>query len=469
MNTFANAIQTPSMTTTENGMPALEHTGHTLTNLFFNIGSARNDRDSITKQFAKAFGEDPIIATKIMFWCRDIRSGAGERQTFRTLLQTLESMSWQTVVKNIHLIPKFGRWDDGWCLQTKPCKEAWMSLIAKTLRNQTEGYQLCAKWQDRKGPNAVALRNWMNLSPKFYRKMLVNDTRVVETNMCAQNWTNIQYNHVPSIAAKQYMAAFMKHDAAGYSAYKTSLTKGEAKINASAIFPHDVIQGMKFGNKEVAQAQWNALPNYLGDDYILPVVDVSGSMDCPAGESKVTCLDVALSLGLYIANKQQGAFHNVFCTFSEKPELIVLKNDTLYGQMHEMNSSNWGMNTNLEAVFKLVLEKATTNNVSQNQMPKIIMIMSDMQFDQCINEPNDTAFQMIQRMYSETGYQMPKVVFWNLDAKGNAPVSFKENGTALISGFSPAIMKPLLKCESITPWDVMCETINSERYNEVSV
>lgn len=471
MTTFAQAISTQSTTVTTNGMAALDHTGNALTDLFFAIGSARNNQDGIAVQFAKAFGLDPLTATKILFWSRDVREGAGERQTFRNLLNQLEQTQQSVVIKNIHLIPHFGRWDDLFSLKSNACRQAAFCLIADTLTNQSDGFQLCAKWTPRKGKDAVELRNFMKLSPKAYRKMLVHSTNVVETAMCAQDWTKINYEQVPSIAAKQYANAFGKHDPQGYSTYKDALVKGEAKINASAIFPHDIVHSVRRGDAVIAQAQWNALPNYLGDDYILPVVDVSGSMDCPIGSgSSVTCMSAAIALGLYVANKQKGAFHNVFCTFSAEPQLINLAGESLVGHIDQMESSDWGMNTNLEAVFNLVLRKAIENNVPQNEMPKIILIMSDMQFDQCAVEPNFRAIDMIRHSYNTSGYEVPKVVFWNLNAAyGNAPVSFKEDGTALISGFSPSIMKSVLAAEEITPWAVMWKTISSDRYNGVKI
>jgi hypothetical protein len=469
---FAQAIQTPSATTTTNGMVALEHTGHALVDLFFSIGASRNDMLGLQQKFAVALAEDKGIATKMLFWARDVRAGAGERDVFRNLLIALEQHDVDAVVANIDNIPFYGRWDDGWCLQTPKAKDAWMQLIKDTLFNQTDGFKLCAKWQPRKGPNAVALRKFMGLSPKAYRKLLVNSTDVVETKMCSQDWNNINYSHVPSVAAKRYQKAFNNHDPAGYSKYRDALASfdGSAKINASAIFPHDVVVGIRRGDQAVGQAQWDALPNYLGDNYILPVVDTSGSMSgATAGNSSVTCMDVALSLGLYIANKQEGAFHKVFCTFSCKPELQVLKSVAIADQMKEMKSASWGMNTNLEATFDLILKKATENKVPPEEMPKYIVILSDMQFDSCVKEPSDSAMSMIHRTYSLAGYEVPNVVFWNLNNRHNAPTKFTEAGTALISGFSPSILKSVLSCESLRPDDVMFNTLNDERYNRVVI
>ncbi len=328
--------------------------------------------------------------------------------------------------------------------------------------------QLCAKWQDRKGTNAIELRKFMNISPKMHRKILVNLTNVVENLMCAQEWDKIDFGKLPSLASKQYMTAFHRNAGEKYVAYKAALVKGEAKINASAIFPHDVIRGMRFGDADVGAAQWDALPNFLGDDKILPMVDVSGSMTCLAG-GNVTCMDVAVALGLYIADKQAGAFSGLFLTFSGTPELIQLKGN-IKQKMMQMMSSHWGMNTNIESAFTTVLQTAVRGNVSAEDMPKYVLIMSDMQFDQCVHGANRSAMDMIATKYAAAGYELPKIVFWNLNAQyGNVPSMAEREGVALISGFAPAIMKAVLKATSFNPLDIVLDVINGPRYNTINL
>jgi len=220
------------------------------------------------------------------------------------------------------------------------------------------------------------------------------------------------------------------------------------------------------------EKQWEALPNYVGDANILPLVDVSGSMTCKAGgyqsKSNLTCLDVSVSLGLYLADKNKGKFKDTFLTFSSNPELMHLKGN-INQKIDQMVKSEWEMNTNLHAAFKKILDIAVQGNVPQEEMPEMVLILSDMQFDHCVKH-DDSAIQMIARKYQEAGYEIPKVVFWNLNASyGNSPVKFDKSGTALVSGFSPAIVKPLLSADldGFTPEAVMLKTIMDDRYKVI--
>jgi hypothetical protein len=325
-----------------------------------------------------------------------------------------------------------------------------------------------------------ALRDRLNLSPKEYRKMLVELTNVVETAMCSGDWSSIEYGKIPSKAMADYMKTFGKHDTERFVAYLKSVEKGEAKINAGAVYPYNVVNAMRNGNAQAANVQWNALPNYLegNAERLLPVVDVSGSMTCPAsGKGTVTCLDVAVSLGLYISERNEGAFKDAFVTFSSNPELQYLKG-TLSERYNQLSRSTWQMTTNVEAVFKLILDKAMASKVPQEQMPTMITIFSDMQFNAATRsgwntstpEWNPTAQSMIETMYASAGYEMPKLVYWNLNARnGDSPVQFDKQGTALVSGFSPALLKALLAGTTMTPESMMYDVIGADRYDVVTV
>lgn len=465
MNTFVNAVTAPQLTQTQNGMTAFTTTGKDSVDLFFNIGSARNDQAGIKRTFYKALADSKTIAARILFWARDVRGGAGERQTFRNLMLELEQTDQDTLKKLIPMVPEYGRWDDLLIFQTREIKALAYQVYALGIRS---GDGLAAKWAPRKGKIAAELRNALGLTPKQYRKMIVGLSNTVEQKMCAQEWTAIEFDKLPSIAAKQYMKAFTKHAPLQYAEYKSALVKGDAKINASAIFPHDVIRGIRHGDSTVGAAQWNALPNYIeGDDnFILPMVDVSGSMQCPVKGSNVECIDVALALGLYLADKQTGAYAGMFLTFSETTELVKLKGDILQ-KMRQMHSSNWGMNTNIARAFHKVLNTAVECKVDPEDMPKYILILSDMQFDMCAQM---SGMDMMEYKYAEAGYKVPKIIFWNLNASfGNTPVTMNKHGVALVSGFSPAIMKSILNAKSVTPEAIMLDTINSDRYANINL
>jgi hypothetical protein len=214
------------------------------------------------------------------------------------------------------------------------------------------------------------------------------------------------------------------------------------------------------------QAQWDALPNYVGDANVLAMVDVSGSMTTVSLEkSTITAADVALSLGLYVADKNKGPFKDTFLTFSGDPELLHLRGN-LVEKLAQMDSSKWGMNTDLDKAINLILQTAITHKVPRSEMPKILLILSDMQFDASVKH-DLRASQMLAQAYEVRGYEMPKVVFWNLNAHDDVPVNTHQMGFALVSGFSPAILKAVLadKLEYFTPTSVMMETLANPRYD----
>ena len=469
MNQFVSNINSPSVpnTVTTNGMPAYTTTGAAAVDLFYNIGASRNDPQGAVRKFVAAFVEDRLIASKILFWARDIRGGAGEREVFRKCLNWLSINHVDIVRENLDLIPEFGRFDDFESIEvgTKARKEA-MEFWAIAIRN---GNGLAAKWAPRKGSVANELRQTLGLTPRLYRKMIVAGSNTVEQLMCAKDWDKIEFDKLPSVASARYQKAFGRNAFEKYSKYVEALKKGEVKVNASAVYPYDVIKSIKFGgNVDVANAQWEALPNYMGDQKVLAMVDVSGSMSCPAGKGmNVTCLEVALSLGLYTADKLQGAYKDTFLTFSSSPELLHVKGN-LSDKLVQMCRSKWEMSTNITAAFTKVLDHAKANKVPFEDMPTTVIIFSDMQFDQCAKF-NVSAMEMVKAHYAASQYVVPRIVFWNLNASGNAPVKFNEAGVALVSGFSPAIMQSLLKAENFDPYSIMLKTINSDRYARVVV
>ncbi|MEN6384997.1 MAG: DUF2828 family protein, partial [Phycisphaerales bacterium] len=416
--------------------------------------------------FERAYLSNPSVAVRVLFWARDIRGGSGERDTFRKLMLHMEARHPEVLSRVIHFVPEYGRWDDLLIFNTPRMKLQAYGIINRALRN---GNGLAAKWMPRKGNIAAELRDYMNETPKGYRKLLVNLTNVVEQKMCSNQWSEINYSHVPSIASARYQNTFNRRDASRYTEYKQALVDNKAKINASAIYPHDVIKSLYMGDADVARAQWNSLPNYLGDDFIIPMIDVSGSMECPVGGSKnLNCMDVAVSLGLYLADKQTGAFNGMFLTFSANSKIRKLSGD-IVDKVQHIRQSDWGMNTSLESAFTEILSVARNGNVPNNQMPRYLLILSDMEFDAATRGSNPRAIDMARAMYNAAGYDLPKIVFWNLNARaGNVPVQFREEGTALVSGFSPSILKTILAAKSFNPVDIMMDTVNSERYLHIA-
>ena len=471
MNTFVNAVVNQEARTA-NGMKARKSTANAVVDLFYNAGASRGK--NIVPSFTAALVENRDLALRVAAWLRDARGGAGERQLFRDILVHLEKTDPEAAKALLRKVPELGRWDDIFVFKTKEMKAEAYTMLGDALREKNG---LAAKWTPRQGPVAVEIREFFGMSPKFYRKSLVEMTKVVEQNMCANAWDEINFSHVPSVASARYKKAFNRNTPK-YAEYVQALVKGDnptVKVNASVAYPYDVLKGrinaygVKFDKTELdlIEKQWEALPNYVGDANILPLVDVSGSMSCPAGKNtKLSCMEVAVSLGLYLADKNKGKFKDTFLTFSGSPELLNLKGN-INQKIDQMVKSKWDMNTNLHAAFKKILDVAVKGNVPQEEMPEMVLILSDMQFDQCVTHDN-SAIEMIARKYQAAGYNLPKVVFWNLNAAyGNAPVKFNKSGTALVSGFSPAIVKPLLSgdMDSFTPEAVMLKTLMQDRYS----
>ena len=459
-----------NVTLTENGMVTNPTTLNKCVDLFFSIGAMRGkSQDKVVSLFNEAYKENPLIASKLLFWGRDVRSGAGERQIFRDIVTHLTTTSPQTVRKNIGLIPEFGRWDDVLVLVGTELEDDMFILIKDSLTN---GDALCAKWMPRKGDVANRLRKLFRFTPKEYRKMLVNLTNVVESKMCAKDWESIDYSKLPSLASSRYQKSFVKNDTERYDEYKKALIDGTAKVNAGAVYPYDIIKSINQGGDTiVSEKQWESLPNWMEDsnERILPVVDVSGSMCCPAGgNDNLSCMDVAISLGMYISERNEGNFKDAFVTFSNNPQLQYLTGG-LKERLNKLRKSDWGMSTDLEAVFNLILNQAKTYNIPQDKMPTKIMILSDMQFNQATRSGLGSQ-SMIESMYEVAGYKKPDIIYWNLNASGsNFPVEFNKNGTALVSGFSPSILKPLLSGKNMTPESIMMDTVNDERYSLITI
>lgn len=474
MTTLFEAVNASGVTT--NGAVTNASSLNKNVDLFFLAGASRGK--DIIGTFAGALAEDSEVAVRVLEWARDARGGAGERETFRKLftylIRTEPTLAERLLVK----VPELGRWDDILLTFGTVLERDALRMISFALNQVQDG--LCAKWMPRQGPEANKLRSYMKMTPKQYRKLLVGLSNTVEQKMCAQDWTGITYPHVPSVAAGRYQKAFLKHDPAGYAVFKEKLVTGEAKINASVSYPYDVIRSLTKGDREVAIAQWKALPNYLegSDENIMPVVDVSGSMGSVASGS-VTALDVAISLGLYVSERMGGAFKDTFMTFSGSPQMLKLTGD-LGKRYDQMARSDWGMNTDIGAVFKLILSAAKTGNVDQKEMPTKILILSDMEFDACVTTGSTasagrhstgspmsvSAMDFIEKEYEAAGYKVPQIVFWNLNGRvGNSPVTYNKVGAALVSGFSPSIVKSVLGGEEMTPISIMLKTVMVERYD----
>ena len=486
MNRLLEAM-TEKDTYTANGAVTNSTSHNACLDLFFLAGACRNESEqNIINKLVCAYEEDRVKCLKIIFWAGDIRQGAGERRFFKLALKWLNEFHQEDLVKYLSYVPEFSRWD---VLFDLVDNDKVLDYICENIK--TNG--LLCKWLPRKSStvdkkktvngdtttivrkkrflyNGLAgkIQKKLGLSAKDYRKLLVENTKVVEQKMCAKDWQNINYEHVPSVAMNKYNKAWYRNDGERFTAYLESVKSGEKKINASAIFPHDIIKNALYGNafyygdfgklNEAQITQWNNLPNWLEGkvNSIIPVCDVSGSMN-----GLPICISVAL--GLYISERNEGDFKDAFITFSERPQLQYLKGD-INERIHQLIKSEWDMNTDFEAVFDLILDKAVYNRLSQDDIPKTILAISDMEFDRATSH-TETNFNTIKAKFERYGYKLPQIVFWNVNGRvGNLPVTMRDENVALVSGASPSIIRAVLT-DNINPIKIMDNTIETERYN----
>lgn len=482
--TFMNALESEmNVTETLNGAKAYKSTLNKCLDLFGKIAACRNDVKQAQKLFAHAYAENPETATRILFWARDIRGGQGEREVFRNLFKYLVEENGEIGAKLISLVPVYGRWDDLLVLENTSAWETVLNAIQNQLNLDRVSYKagaavsLLAKWMPSINASSKDTKRLgrkiaahLGMTEREYRKVLSNlrtHINVVEKAMCSKEWSAIDYSKVPSRAAFMYRKAFAKQDATRYAEYLSAVEKGEAKINASTLYPYDIVEQYLYKgarNDKTIDLQWEALPNYMeGKEFNgLVVADVSGSM---YGRP----MAVSISLAMYIAERNTAeVWKNKFLTFSERPELQSIVGSTIGKRIDNLSGAAWGMNTDLMAVFKTVLDAGVKNDVPAEDMPSKLIIVSDMQFDQCCRSNKRTNFEQIQKLYRKAGYEMPQLVFWNVNAiGGNVPIKAHDTGTCLVSGCSPSILKSVLTDSVLTPIDTMNETVYTERYDAV--
>lgn len=474
MSNFMNSMNTADARTA-NGALTNSTSGSNCLDWFFTAGALRGKDRVAVANFNKARGENEDMAIRILLNARDIRGGAGERGTFRACLEDLIISNPAIALRVMLKVPELGRWDDlKVCFDTDLEAQA-VDMILKSLVDDKNA--LCAKWMPRKGPVFNTLFRTAGVSPKQFRKLLVSLSDTVEQKMCAGNWAEIDFSKLPSVASARYQKSFGKNASELYGAYIEALVKGVpgVKINAGAVYPYDVVRSVRQGNATVADAQWKALPNYLegNDENIMTVIDVSGSMGRAINgggysEKGVTCKDVAMSLGIYIAERSEGEFKNEFISFSTDPHFHTLTGDTLQSKLRNMERSGEDMGTDINKVFGVLLQRARRNGLTQDQLPTKLLIMSDMEFNQAGGggwRSEKTNFEAIDAQYREAGYVRPQLVFWNIAASsGKCPVKTGDAGTALVSGCSPSIMTSLMG-EELTPLAIMTEAVMKDRYN----
>ena len=489
--------ESQNVSVTENGAVGYRTTGKALLDLNWRVSSLRSaGDDTIIQLFRKAWNENPELAMKWLFYARDIRGGMGERRLFRVILKQFANTQSSQISDLLELVPEYGRWDDLWCLLDTKLQYRVMGIIRNQLAADVKAMQekkpcsLLAKWlPSAKGKNRDSHRmgkqiqealGWTN---KQYNKTLSSLRKyinIVERQMSANQWEDIDYQAVPSRANLIYNSAFLRHDESRRRNFLEAVNKGEKKINSSTLYPHEIVAEYNVNTSAKCnpnlEALWKNLPDTVkGAENVIVVADGSGSMGHRIANGSARALDVANALAIYFAERSVGQFHDKYITFSNRPQLVDLSkgNGTLASKIRIALRHNEAANTNIEAVFDLILKTAVQHHLLPEELPGTILILSDMEFDTCTCDNHScyclqpNLFEVIGKRYEDAGYRLPRLAFWNILSRSNTiPIKQNEMGVALISGFSTAAVDMVLS-NKLDPYECLIETITRERYKPI--
>ena len=477
--------QEANKTVTENGAVTHMTTESDCLDLFATIGALRRESDSeIVTRFVRAYSENRDIAMKLLFFARDIRGGLGERRVFKVILNWLANNEPATVRKNIVHVAEYGRYDDLLCLMDTACEKEMLDVLKAQFEADTEALKnggevsLLAKWLPSVNASssetvlcAKKIARHFGMNDASYRKALVAlraHIRIIENNLREKDYS-FDYSKQPSKAMYKYRKAFIRNDGERYSLFLDKVTTGEAKLHASTLMPYEIIT--PFFRRNVSDEERKAINTTwisqedLGDtENALAVIDGSGSMYGGADPMPAT---VALSLGIYFAERNKGAFKNHFITFSENPQLVEIKGEDILDKVRYCHGFNEVANTNIQKVFELILDAAKKNSVPQDELPKKLYIISDMEFDYCAKDASLTNFEYAKKLFAEAGYTLPEIVFWNVASRNRQqPVTKNEQGVALVSGCTPRLFE-MVASGTMNPYAFMLEVVESERYAKI--
>jgi len=460
-------------TITANGAKAYHTTLNSTLDFYSMAGSVKSEDDIKTALdlFLAAYSENSELAMRALFWSRDVRGGAGRRELFRQCIATLCTLHPGSVKVNIDLIAEFGRWDDLLCLIGTPMQDELGRYLRHAMKDTAKA-GLLAKWLPREKQNpkmAKVLANMLGFANmKLYRQWLSATSKTVEQKMCKKAWTEISYSGVPSRAMSIYNKAFVNHDPVGFTEWKAAVTRGDAKVNAGAVYPYQ-ITSMVNTDAELAQSMWNAMPNWVTRQArILPMVDVSSSMN-DSGGSTPTPMQNSIALGILASEKlATPGFRDQVLTFHSTPTFVTLTG-TLKDKVNTLKRAPWGGSTDIEAAFKMILAAGVNNGLTNDDMPEVLLVLSDMEFNQ--NSRGKTTFLALKEDYEKAGYTMPVVVFWNLKATSKPQVQFDTPGVVCVSGFSQSTFGHILSADiqdmkdMMDPVKNMLKVLNGDRYS----
>ena len=472
-------------TRTENDAVTHITTGSDCLDLFAAIGALRSEPDTeAIARFDRAWVENADLAVKTLFFARDIRGGLGERKVFRAILRHMAVIAPTSVRKNLWAVPEFGRYDDLLSLLDSPMRQDVIAYIKIQLDADIKALEgngpvsLLGKWLPSvNAHNADTVRygrmiaKALGMKEADYRRMLTKlraKIAIIENNLREKDYT-FDYQKQPSKAMMKYRKAFLRNDGERYKDFLSRVAKGEAKLHTGTLYPYDIIHPILSGplgvdERRSVNVTWNAQEDFTRSENALAVIDGSGSMYMQGNPKPA---EVALSLGIYFAERSRGAFANHFITFSSKPRLVEIKGKDIFDKVTYCRTFNEVANTNIKAVFELILTTAVKHRLSQNELPNKLYIISDMEFDSCAENADVTNFEHAKKAFAAHGYRLPTVVFWNVQSRNEQqPVTLNEQGVVLVSGASPRVFS-MIQSGNLSPIAFMLDALNNERYARI--
>lgn len=511
MNKFLNGLtDATNFTLTENGAITHKTTKSDLLDMFALGGAYRNRSDAdVILLFKNAYQENPVYALKCLFYLRDVRGGQGERRFFRVAMKWLANSDVEAARRNLKYVAEFGRWDDLYLfVNTALEKDAFEFMKNQlALDMQCKTPSLLAKWLKSENTSSMEskllakkTRQYFGMTAKQYRKtlsILRERINILERLMSAGKWDEIEFDKIPSKAGLIYKNAFARHDIErmkndatiqSYADFAKDTTK---TVNAKALYPYEVVDkairlmGYKGGwrstpnvpmdntDRLMINKYWDNLADYINEANFngIAVVDTSGSM---TGGTADAPINVAISLGMYCATKNQGPFKDHFITFESNPHMIKVEGVDFCDKVYRITGADWGGSTNIEAVFDLLLDTAIRNNCNQDEIPQNVIIISDMEFNCSVTTSSygriygnkvNTLFEDMAEKWKRNGYEMPKLTFWNVDARQNNIPMTSDGNVNYVSGMSPVIFEQVLK--GLTAYDLMMDKLDSDRYSVI--
>ena len=423
---------------------------------------------------------------RCLFYVRDIRGGQGERNIFHVLLHHIANRYPMIVAYNLPCIPYYGRWEDMYALIATPVEqEMWSFMKAQLIQdienmNHGKPVSLLAKWlkkanSSNQSTKTLGIYTAKKLAYSIYEyKRICSQLRkyigVTEIKMSAGNWSAISYSSVPSRAMMTYRSAFSRHDPQRFSAYLNSVSQGQQLIHSATLYPYDIVEKILYhgARSPVLNAQWEALPNYVAENCnMLVMADVSGSM---SGRPMAS----SIALAAYFAERNHGPYHNLFMTFSSEPQVVQLQGRNIFDKVNFISRAGWGLSTDFEAAMQLVLNIAVRNQCPQNELPKALICITDMEFNQAYGGNRLCFSQYIKQMFASYGYIAPTLVFWNVDSRNDVfHASANTEGVVMVSGQSASTFKNLIHFlnsgKTLSPMEMMYSVLNSERYEMVQL